>query len=230
MSVLTALRSLLFLIWLTTSAAAQDASLSATELTIPGLPKNAPPPSVVDTINLFRGHQELRTQLDNRLSELAAENNVDLWLVTASFQTRQSPAQEAAEIVAAWSEDRPAIVLFYLRGKHATGIAANRSLQELVPSFELARTLPPSANANATPGSDSAIGTEARVNRLIDTTNRIAELVGRYMNDGSSSADSEENATSSTAPSPRRAESLLLVAVLVAAAVIVWFTARTPCH
>ena len=226
----TTLRCLLFLAWLTSSVAAEDASTSANELTIPGLPQQAPQPSVVDTVNLFRNHQEERTQLDDQLTKLAAENGVDLWLVTVSFQTKQSPAQEAAEIVAAWSGDRPAIVLVYIRGNHGTGIAANSSLQEIVPSFELAGALPASENASSPPDADSAPDTQARVTSLVETTRKIADLVERYST-GDSPAVNRERADTNTGPatspaSARRAESLLLLAVLAIAALIVWFMAR----
>ena len=221
------LRSLLFLAWLTTAVAAQNASSSVNELSIPGLPAKAPPAAVVDTVNLFRGHPELRAQLDDELARLAAEDGVDLWLVTTSFQTRQSPAEEAAEIVGAWSGDRPAIVLIYIRGNHSSGIAANGSLQEIVPSFELADALPASANSDSGVDSVSDPDTKARDTSLVETTHGIADLIRRYTNDKSQARDTGTARTDATPASHRHAKSLLLIAVLVLAGLIVWFTART---
>lgn len=223
---LNALRCLLVVTCLTVPAAAQDAPSTSTELTIPGLPSQAPPPSVVDTVNLFRGHPELRTQLENVLADLANETDVDLWLVTTSFQTRNSPAQEAAEIVTAWSGDRPAVVLLYIRGNHRSGIAANSSLQEIVPSFELAGSLPASSDSDSARGPDSLPDTEARVTSLVETSRKLADLVRRYASSEPQAPVASDSETSSP-PSPRHAESLLLIAVIVIAALIVIVTART---
>ena len=227
---LNALRCLLIVTCLTFPVAAQDAPSPSDELTIPGLPGQAPPPSVVDTVNLFRGHQEMRTQLDNELADLAAETDVDLWLVTTSFQTRDSPAQEAAEIVSAWSGDRPAMVLVYIRGNHRSGIAANSSLQEIVPSFELAGTLPASSGSDSPRGSDPVPDTEAQVTSLVDTTQKLADLIRRYTS-SEPQPDNQENgagdADTASSPSPRHAEFLLLIGVIVIAVLIVLFTART---
>ena len=218
------------LAWLTASASAQDASTSAGELTIPGLPKAPPPPAVVDTVNLFREHGNLRTRVDAKLGKLAADTDVDLWLVTTSFQTLSSPAQEAAEVIAAWSGDRPAIVVIHVRGNHGTGVAANERFQEIVPSFELAATLPPSATGNSTSNSSTPPSTEARVTDLVTTIDRICALVRRYVDAQGRSANEEANPgvpSGPTASDPRGPEALLYVTVLAIAALIVWFTART---
>lgn len=227
---LNALRCLLIVTCLTVPVAAQDAPSSSDELTIPGLPEKTPPPSVVDTINLFRGHQELRSQLENELVNLATESDVDLWLVTTSFQTRDSPAQEAAEIVSAWSGDRPAIVLLYIRGNHRSGIAANSSLQEIVPSFELAGTLPASSGTDSSRGSDPVPDTEAQITSLVDTTQKLADLVRRYTSSEPQPNNQEnpaDDADTASSPSSRHAESLLLIGVIVVAAMIVLITARS---
>jgi hypothetical protein len=203
----------------------------AKKLSIPGLPQTAPAPAVIDTVNLFRSHPQLKAALDTQFAALAKDTGIDFWLVTVSFQTRDSAAQEAAEILASWSTERPALVLIHIRGNHRSGLTANSTLEKIVPTFELASTLPSSANEGSEADRAAAPDSKARVDILVETCDELDQLLRRYTQTKSDLPSSTRNATAAAPAlaaeqSSRRAESILLVAVLAAAALIVLLTAK----